>query len=464
MEDPVKDPEQEKWKRNGIQPITRMVEESIIKEEDRFHEAEGTAFDSAVCPGCGCLCEDIDLTLNDDNVIQTFHACSWGLSKFHRGHRFLREPKHAKLVFPTRKDAGGRPLPISYEEGYEKAAEILKNAKRVIFFGVCQSTFEAQLEAISLLKKLKALLYPSEGMLLTPYFKALKTQDTGIATLEEIRQLATTLLFWGANPLHSCPRLVTRYAVFASGINAPDRHINRKVFYADPYENDTGSFAQHIPVEPDRELEKVRILTEIIEEGAFTFPKDLAPLIQAIEASPFVALFVGRGVAYSTDPGNLMEALFKLRHAIARKTPCVLLPIISDFNAMGLYLALHQSGIDPSRSPQVQGDLLHYHPNSGDALLCIGSDPFWFFSDTQIEAIRASDLPVIALSALQNQTTHAADLVLPVALSGVEAEGLAFRMDGIPIYLRKILPTAQPTDRAVLRALSQNLGGDPFHG
>jgi formylmethanofuran dehydrogenase subunit B len=159
-----------------------------------------------------------------------------------------------------------------------------------------------------------------------------------------------------------------------------------------------------------------------------------------------------------------MEALFKLRQAIARKTPCVLLPIISDFNAMGLYLALHQSGIDPSRSPQVQGDLLHYHPKSGDALLCIGSDPFWFFSDTQIEAIRASDLPVIALSALQNQTTHAADLVLPVALSGVEAEGLAFRMDGIPIYLRKILPTAQPTDRAVLRALSQNLGGDPFHG
>ncbi len=441
-----------------------MAEEPIIKEEDRFHETEGTAFDSAVCTGCGCLCEDIDLTLDDDRVIQTFHACSWGLSKFQLGHRFLREPKHAKLVIPTRKEPDNRSLPTSYEEGYEKAAGILSNARRVLFFGLCQSTFEAQLEAISLLKHLNAILYPSEGMLLTPYFKALKTHEAGIATLEEIRQLATTILFWGANPLHSCPRLAARYAVFVSGINAPDRHISRRVFYADPHENDTGSFAQHIPVDPGQELEKARTLAEIIEEGAFSIPKDLAPLVQAIEASPFVALFVGRGIAYSPEPDTLMETLFHLQNAIAQKTSCILLPIISDFNAMGLYFALLQSGLDPAESTLIQGDLLCYHPQPGDALLCIGSDPFWFFTDDQIKAIRASEIPVIAISALQNQTTHAADLVLPVALSGVEAEGLAFRLDGIPFHLRKILPTAQPTDQMVLRALFQNLQGGPTNG
>lgn len=440
-----------------------MPEESIIKEEDRFHEAAGTAFDSVVCPGCGCLCEDIDLTLNEDRVVQVFNACSWGLSKFHLGHRFLREPKHAKLVFPSRKEPLGKSLPISYEEGYEEATSIIQRAKRAVFFGLCQTTFDAQIQAVSLIKRLKATVYPSEGMLLTPYFRALKSQRIGMATLEEIRQLAATVIFWGANPLHSCPRLSARYTVFVAGINAPDRHLGRKVFYADPHENDTGSFAQHIPVAPEDEIDQVNTLTEIIEEGAFSIPKDLDNLVRAIEASPFVAIFAGRGIAYSATPQDLMDALLKLRNAIHKKTPCTLLPVISDFNAMGLYLAFIQKGIDPVDSPLIEGDLVNYQPERGDALFCIGSDPFWFFKEEQIAAINSLEIPVVAVSSFQNQTTHAASLVIPVALTGVEAEGLAFRMDGIPIYLRKVLPTAQPTDLTVLTALKERLFGG-IHG
>ncbi len=436
-----------------------MPDESIIKEKDRFHEAEGIPYDSAVCPGCGCLCEDIDLTLNNDQIIQTFHVCSWGLSKFHLGHRFLREPKHAKLVFPTRKEASGRPLPISYEEAYETTASILHDAMRVVFFGLCQTTFDAQMEAITLVNHLNADLYPSEGMLLTPYFKALKTQTTGMATLEEIRQLATTLIFWGVNPLHSCPRLVARYAVFVGGINAPERHMGRKVFYIDPYENDTGSFSQHIPVTPENELNMANKLTEIIEEGSFSIPTELNLLVQSIETSPFVGLFVGRGIAYSHTPQELMETLFKLRNAINKKTPCVLLPVISDFNALGLYFSMIQNGIDPSTSPYIKGDLLSYHPKRGDAIICIGSDPFWFLKEEQITAIKSLDIPIVAISSLQNQTTHAATIVIPVALTGVETEGLAFRMDGIPIYMRKVLPTAQPTDLNALKAIKERIGG-----
>ncbi len=437
-----------------------MDKETIIKEKDRYHEAEGTPFDSAVCPGCGCLCEDIDLTLKENQVIQTFHACAWGLSKFHLGHRFLREPKHAKLIFPSRKEPSGKSLPISYEDGFNEAASILCQAKRTVFFGLCQMTFEAQILSVSLIRHLQATVYPSEGMLLTPFFQALKTQSAGTATLEEVRQLATTLVFWGANPLHSCPRLPSRYAVFVSGINAPERHISRKAFYVDPYENDTGAFAQHIPVPPEKEQEFIDNLTEIFEEGAFTLPKELEVLTQAIEASPFVALFVGRGIAYADSPSERMKALFRLREAINKKTPCVLLPVISDFNAMGFYLALQQAGIDPTDATRIRGDLRSYRPEEGDALVCLGSDPFWFFGEEQTAAISALNLPVVAISSFQNQTTHAADLVLPVALTGVEAEGLAFRLDGIPIYLRRILPTAQPTDTTVLQALTKRITGE----
>jgi len=440
-----------------------MPEESIIKEEDRFHEAEGESFDSAVCPGCGCLCEDIDLTLKEDQVVQIFHACSWGLSKFHLGHRFLREPKHAKIIFPSRKEPSGRSLPISFEEGYEKAAATIQQAKRVVLFGLCQTTFKAQEKAAALVKRLNAQLFPSEGMLLTPFFKSIKSQRYSMATLEEIRQLATTIVFWGTNPLHSCPRLAARYTVFVAGINAPDRHISRKVFYADPYENDMGAFAQRIPVEPENELERLNTLIEIIEEGSYSIPKELEGLVQAIEASPFVAVFAGRGIAYSKTPQALMDALVRLSNTISKRTACALLPVISDFNAMGLYLALSHEGINPADSPLIKGDLQSYQPERGDTLVCIGSDPFWFFKEDQIAAIHTLDLPVIAISSFQNQTTHAASLVIPVALTGVEAEGLAFRMDGIPVWLRKVLPTAQPTDLSVLTSIEERLFGD-HHG
>ena len=435
-----------------------MPEDAIIKEEDRFHEAEGEPFDSAVCPGCGCLCEDIDLTLREDHVVQIFNSCSWGLSKFHLGHRFLREPKHAKLVFPSRKEPSGNILPISFDEAYKDASSLLKGAKRVVFFGLCQTTFDAQLKAVSLIKRLESLVFPSEGMLLGPFFKAIKSQPYRMATLEEIRQLATTIIFWGANPLHSCPRLSSRYAVFVAGINAPDRHIGRKVFYADPYENDMSGFAQRIPIDVDNELERLQTLTEIIEEESFSIPKDLENVVRAIEASPFVAIFVGRGIAYQKDPQAMMDGLVRLCNVIQRRTPCALLPVISDFNALGLYQAFILRGIDPAESPLLKGDLQTYKPEDGDVLFCVGSDPFWFFKEEQLSSIKALNLPVIAISALQNQTTHNASLVIPVAMTGIEAEGLAFRLDGVSVWLRKILPTAQPTDLSVLTAIEERIG------
>jgi len=435
-----------------------LPEDAIIKEEDRFHEAEGEPINSAVCPGCGCLCEDIDLTIEDGKVVQIFNACSWGLSKFHLGHRFLRKPKRAKCVFPSREDPSGRALPISFEEAINNATARLKAAKRVVMSGLCQTTFDAQLAAISLMKRLDAVVYPSEGMLLTPFFKALKSLPYRTATLEEVRQLATTVIFWGVNPLHSCPRLVTRYAVFVAGINAPDRHISRKVFYADPYENDTGGFALRIPLTAENERDILSTLTDVIEEESFSIPKDLEAVARAIEASPFVALFVGRGIAYQENPQALMDGLVRLSNAISRRRACALLPAVSDFNAMGFYFALLQSGIDPAGDPRVKGDLREYEPAKGDVLLCVGSDPIWFFTEAQITALRSMEIPVIAVSALRNQTTHAASLVIPVAESGVEAEGLTYRMDGIPIWLKKSLPSAQPTDLAVLTALEKGLG------
>ena len=93
----------------------------------------------------------------------------------------------------------------------------------------------------------------------------------------------------------------------------------------------------------------------------------------------------------------------------------------------------------------------------------MGSDPFWFFSDEQREGILEKGIPSISISALQNQTTHTATVVIPVAMSGVETKGLAYRMDGFPVWLSKVVATSTPTDLTVLEALEAKLDGEA-HG
>ena len=437
-----------------------MPEDAIIKEEDKFHEVQGDPVDSAVCPGCGCLCEDIDLTLKEGQVAQVFHACSWGLSKFHLGHRFLKEPKNAKAVVPMLRNGAGKPFPISFEEAYGKAADLLSGAARTVFLGLCQSPFGAQLKAAALIKRLGAMVYPSEGGLLTPFFNAIKHQPFRTASLEEVRQLAGTIIFWGANPLHSCPRLPARYAVFVAGINAPDRQISRKIFYADPLENDVSLFGQRIPVETENELSLLNTLNKVIEEESFAIPADIKGVVDAVSSSPFVAIFAGRGVSYGREPQVLMEGLVQLCNTINRRTPCALIPMVSDYNGMGLYYALIRAGLDLSDPDVVGSDLHQYQPRNGDVLLTMGSDPFWFFTEDQRKEILEKEIPSISISPLQNQTTHAATVVIPVAMSGVEAKGLAYRMDGFPVWLSQVVATSAPTDLTVLEAIETHLKGD----
>ncbi|RPJ52496.1 MAG: hypothetical protein EHJ95_03975 [Methanobacteriota archaeon] len=52
-----------------------------------------------------------------------------------------------------------------------------------------------------------------------------------------------------------------------------------------------------------------------------------------------------------------------------------------------------------------------------------------------------------------NATTAFCDLQIPCAVTGVDAEGTAYRMDGIPLRTRKVLDLGYPPDAAILGAI-----------
>ena len=74
---------------------------------------------------------------------------------------------------------------------------------------------------------------------------------------------------------------------------------------------------------------------------------------------------------------------------------------------------------------------------SCDAALVIGSDPL---SDLPFGTARAlARVPLIAIDPRRSLTTDAAKVVIPSAISGLEAGGTALRMDGVKISFEPVI-------------------------
>jgi formylmethanofuran dehydrogenase subunit B len=92
-----------------------------------------------------------------------------------------------------------------------------------------------------------------------------------------------------------------------------------------------------------------------------------------------------------------------------------------------------------------------------DAVLVIASDPVAHFPRKAVEHL--SKIPVIVIDAKWSLTTAFADVVIPGALVGIECEGTAYRMDEVPIRLKKIveLPPGILPDSEVLGRLVERV-------
>ena len=62
-------------------------------------------------------------------------------------------------------------------------------------------------------------------------------------------------------------------------------------------------------------------------------------------------------------------------------------------------------------------------------------------------------IPLIQIDPHWNSTTEIANVVIPTAMCGIEAEGTAYRMDGVSLRLRKMIESKHPSDEEVLTKL-----------
>ena len=89
--------------------------------------------------------------------------------------------------------------------------------------------------------------------------------------------------------------------------------------------------------------------------------------------------------------------------------------------------------------------------------MIIASDPGATFPKDAAKQL--AKIPVITLDQKTTPTTMLSEVVIPVATAGVEAEGTAYRMDGVPLMLSKIMEPSEGvySDHQVLDMILKGL-------
>ena len=101
--------------------------------------------ENATCTFCGCVCDDMHLTvdLNEKRITKAKNACVLGRAWF---------AEHTIEDAPVAMIDGKE---VSVEEAIEEAAQTLVNAKFPITYGLSDTTSEAQRQAVAITDYIK---------------------------------------------------------------------------------------------------------------------------------------------------------------------------------------------------------------------------------------------------------------------------------------------------------------------
>jgi formylmethanofuran dehydrogenase subunit B len=412
-----------------------------------------TVIENAVCSFCGCLCDDIVVEVDDGRIIGVRKACANGRGLF---THYDPAPRH-----PT---VDGRE--VDWEEAIAEAARILNNADSPLIYGLSSTATEAQRKAVELADRLGALIDTTSSVCHGPTGLAMQAVGEPTCTLGEVRNRADLLVFWGCNPAVSHIRHFSRYSVTPKGMLTPHGRRDRTLVIVDVRPTASTKTADlFLQVEPGADFEALTALRALVqgkeieaETVAGVSTAQLQELAERMKTCRFGVAFMGMGLTQTRGRDLNVSELFTLVAELNQYTRFTVIPMRGHGNVAGAdQVMTWQSGY-PFAVSFARG-YPRYGPGEftvvdvlargeADAALIIASDPAAHFP---IAAARQLErIPTIVMDPMPTLTGQTARVVFPTACYGVDAVGTAYRMDGVPIRLRPVLPLARPTDVDVL--------------
>jgi len=415
--------------------------------------------ENVICPFCGALCDDLEVTIEDNRVKSvTGCALSRGL--------FLEHDRN-----PARPMVRGRE--VSMEEAIEEAASILSRSWHPLIYGLSSTTCEAQRRAIELAELLGGSIDSTASVCHGPTTLALQAVGVVTCTLGEVKNRADLIVFWGCNPAEAHIRHLTRYSASARGRFTPQGRKGRTVVVVDVRRTRTARAADiFLQMRPDGDYECLQALRAILKgeeldvDQVGGLPTEaLVDLAERMKKCRFGVLFFGLGLTMSRGKHLNVSAALSLVRDLNRFTKFTVMPMRGHFNVTGADAILtwetgYPYAVNFGRGYPQYGpgeftavDLLARR--EVDAALILASDPMAHFPRKAASYLR--EIPTIAIDPHRSMTTEIARVVIPTAAAGISAEGTAYRMDGVPIRLRKVVDSPYPSDEEVLGEIVERI-------
>ncbi|HEX9180930.1 MAG TPA: formylmethanofuran dehydrogenase subunit B, partial [Burkholderiales bacterium] len=403
----------------------------------------------ATCTFCGCVCDDMNLTvdLDEHRITKAENACVLGRAWF-KEHGIEERP--FALI-------DGREA--STDEAIEEAAQILANARYPVVYGLSDTTCEAQRQAVAIADMIGGTVDTTTSVCHGPSGMAFQGVGESTATLGEIRNRADLLVFWGGNPAESHPRLFSRYAITPKGMYIPRGKKDRTVVLVDVRRTQSAAVADiFIQVKPKRDFEvlwalralvKGRRVDPSIEQMTGVPLATLEDLANRMKSCRFGALLFGMGLTMTRGRHFNSGALLALATDLNEFTHFVAKPVRGHGNVTGAdnvvsWQTGYPFGVNFSRGfPRFNPgeyttvDLLSR--GDADAALILAADPGANFPQPAIEHLKR--IPVIVLDPKPTHTAKLAKVAITTATYGISVPGTVYRMDDVSITLRPALPS-----------------------
>jgi len=462
---------------------------------------------AVTCPVCGCLCDDIELTIKNGKIAKVKKGCAMCESKFlgyNNEHRILK---------PLIRN-NGKLVETSLKEAVKRAAEILAEANYPILYGWSSTSCEATRIGIELAEEIGGVIDNTAVICHGPSILSIQNVGISSCTLGQIRHRADLIVYWGSNPWSAHPRHIERYTAFSEGrfqksawkgyltklkastvrkkVESALRRVffkkapslqpkrglpptmfreGRKLIVVDVRRTKSAEIADYfIQVEPNKDYELLQALRALIRDQEIDVDKVAGVPVEYLEEVAdlmircnFGILFFGVGLTMSQGKLKNIDAALSLVRDLNMRTKFAIMPMRGHFNVTGANTVFTwQTGypyaVDfslgyPRYNPGETSVIDILLNEESDASLIVASDPVANFPKKAVEHLVGN--PLIVIDPHMNVTSQMADVVFPSAFVGIEESGTAYRMDHVPLPLKKIVdpPNGVLPDQEILKRI-----------
>lgn len=415
----------------------------------------------AVCTHCGCVCDDLTATVENQRITHIENACS--LSE----EWFLAQTARPELRF----EIDGQP--VSQDRAISKAAEILERSNAPLIHGLARSSTPGQRAAVELADRIGAVIDTSASTCHAPSIQAFQRVGESTCTLGEVRNRSDLIIFWGSNPVESHPRHLERYSGDVAGLFVPNGRSDRTIIVVDTHETETSDAADlFLKIDPESDFEVLWALRALlsgktldnVRVGGIAI-EELQSLSHRIRDCQFGAAFFGLGLAHGPLGHQNVEALLQLVTDANHHTRFIARRMRNYGDVAGADSVLcWQTGYPFSVS--LGRGYPRYNPGEFsafdllsrrdvDAAFLIGSDGLNKIPNPALESLQ--QIPTIYLAPAESQPPFIPTVRMTSGTYGIHDYGTAYRMDEVPIPLKPIFANEVPMDETLIQSITEQV-------